>query len=100
MAISASAIPGATTARLALPAAPISENALMMPMTVPNSPMKGVALPVVARKGSRASRRWYSCAEAQVMRRNTRCNASPSMGCVGLRPVYFAIFTRSAQAAR
>ena len=57
VAISASAMPGATTARLAEPARPMPSKALMMPTTVPKSPMKGAALPVVARNDKPRSRR-------------------------------------------
>ena len=57
VAISASAIPGATTARLAEPARPMPWKALMIPITVPKRPMNGAALPVVARKESPRSRR-------------------------------------------
>ena len=48
VAISASEIPGATTARLALPVCPILWKELMIPQTVPKRPMKGPVLPVVA----------------------------------------------------
>src|SRR3990170_8013199 len=51
VAISASAMPGATVASVALPVWAMPEKAFMIPQTVPNRPMKGVALPVVARKG-------------------------------------------------
>ncbi len=51
VAISASEMPGATTARLAEPCWPMPWKALMMPTMVPKSPMKGAALAVVARKG-------------------------------------------------
>jgi hypothetical protein len=62
VAIKASAIPGATTARLALPARPIPSKALMMPTTVPKSPMYTVALAVVARNDMPRSSRSPSCA--------------------------------------
>src|SRR5438309_242786 len=42
VAIKASEIPGATTARLAVPCVPIPWNADMMPHTVPKSPMHGI----------------------------------------------------------
>ena len=51
VAMSASEMPGATTARLAEPCWPMPWKAAMMPQTVPKRPMKGVALAVVARKG-------------------------------------------------
>ena len=41
-------MPGATTARFDDPTAPIAWKAVMMPHTVPNSPMNGVMLAVVA----------------------------------------------------
>src|ERR1041384_8861329 len=50
VAINASAIPGATTERSVLRAPPIDAKALMIPHTVQNNPIKGVALAVVARK--------------------------------------------------
>ena len=52
VAIRASEIPGATTARLAEPLSPIPRKEFMIPQTVPNKPIKGVVLPVVARKGT------------------------------------------------
>ena len=51
VAIRASEMPGATTARLAEPWAPMPWKAAMTPHTVPNRPMNGVALAVVARNG-------------------------------------------------
>ena len=50
VAISASEIPGATMAKVADPLAPIPLKVSMMPQTVPKRPIKGLALPVVARK--------------------------------------------------
>ena len=52
VAMSASLMPGATTASPAEPFAPISRNEFIMPHTVPKSPMNGVVLAVVARKVS------------------------------------------------
>jgi len=49
VAISASDMPGATTARLADPFAPMPLNEFIMPHTVPKRPINGVVLPVVAR---------------------------------------------------
>ncbi len=49
--INASAMPGATTRRLAAPAEPSPENASITPHTVPNNPMNGVTDPVVASHG-------------------------------------------------
>jgi len=60
VATSASAMPGATVASVAFPAVAIPEKAFMMPHTVPNNPMNGVVLPVVARNGSRCSI-WLTC---------------------------------------
>ena len=48
VAINASAIPGATTARLVEPVSPILWNEIMIPTTVPNNPIKGDTLAVVA----------------------------------------------------
>ena len=50
VAIKASAIPGATTAKEALFMTPIWRKDSMMPQTVPNRPMNGADEPVVARK--------------------------------------------------
>ncbi len=48
VAISASEMPGATARSVALPAKPSAEKASMMPHTVPNRPMNGQTLAVVA----------------------------------------------------
>ena len=64
VATSASEMPGATTAREADPRWPISWKEAMMPQTVPKSPIKGVALPVVARKASELPSLVISCASA------------------------------------
>ncbi len=42
---------------LAEPCTPMDRNECMIPHTVPNSPINGVVLPVVARKSSRRDRR-------------------------------------------
>ena len=57
MANSASAMPGATTARDVFLEAAIDWKLVMMPHTVPNRPMKGPAEPTVARTSRRRSRR-------------------------------------------
>ena len=46
VAINASEIPGATTARVADPLAPMPLKVSMIPQTVPKSPIKGLALPL------------------------------------------------------
>ena len=56
-----------------MPLMPRARKAFMMPHTVPNSPMNGVALAVVARK-PRLRSRSLSCAEAFL--RTTRSTAS------------------------
>src|SRR5688572_21905283 len=71
VAISASAIPGATTARLVEPAALISRNELMIPHTVPNSPTNGAMLAVVARNVIRDSSLFISTPEARINARST-----------------------------
>jgi len=48
-------MPGATTPRFVEPVWPIPWNADMIPMTVPNRPMNGVMLAVVARNGTHFS---------------------------------------------
>src|SRR5262245_56469889 len=55
VAISASDIPGATTARLADPCDPMPLNDSMTPQTVPKSPINGAVLAVVARIGKKRS---------------------------------------------
>jgi len=55
VAISASAMPGATTPRLVDPTLAMRWNDVMMPQTVPNSPMKGEMLAVVASTDSHRS---------------------------------------------
>jgi hypothetical protein len=73
VATSASAMPGAYAARLAVPLTPMPRKAFMMPQTVPNSPMNGVALAVVAKK-PRLRSNSASCTDAFL--RRTRLNAS------------------------
>jgi hypothetical protein len=53
----ASAMPGATTARLVFLLLAIDWKLVMMPHTVPNRPTKGAVEPTVARKVSRRSSR-------------------------------------------
>ncbi|MNL64909.1 hypothetical protein D3C87_1891780 [compost metagenome] len=55
VASSASAIPGATTARFVDFEPAMAWNEVMMPTTVPNRPTKGPAEPIVASELSRAS---------------------------------------------
>ena len=57
---SASAMPGATTARLVFFCAAIAVKAFMMPQTVPNRPTKGAVEPTVARKPVKRSSRSIS----------------------------------------
>ncbi len=80
---SASEIPGATAARLADPETPMAWNAFMIPHTVPNRPMNGVTLPVVARSPRFRSSRSASAAAASSTRRrtlsSTRSRASSGM---------------------
>ena len=52
VAISASEIPGATAARAADCMSPMAWKEFMMPQTVPNRPINGVALALVARNDS------------------------------------------------
>src|SRR3954470_2826050 len=56
VAMSASAMPGATVATDADFMAPMARKEFMMPHTVPKRPMKGAAEPVVARNGTFDSR--------------------------------------------
>ncbi len=62
VAIRASAMPGATTARVADPLTPMLAKASMIPQTVPNSPKNGLIFPVVAKKTSALSSRLISSA--------------------------------------
>src|SRR4030042_7045858 len=79
VAIRASAMPGATVIKLADRTMPILRNASMMPQTVPKSPMKGVTLPVVARKPILFSNRETSAFDALV---RTRLRLSRRVGFV------------------
>src|SRR4030043_861977 len=69
VAIRASAMPGATVIKLADRTMPILRKASMMPQTVPKRPMKGVTLPVVARKPIFFSNRETSAFDALVRTR-------------------------------
>ena len=71
VAISASAMPGATTPRLVEPTLAMRWNDVMIPHTVPNSPMNGVMLAVVASSGSRRSSLATSTAAARSSARST-----------------------------
>jgi len=64
-------MPGATTARLAEPDAPICWNEFMMPTTVPNRPTNGPELAIVARNESPRSSRWTSSPRIQPSRLTT-----------------------------
>ena len=64
-------MPGATTLRLVDPCTPMFWNAKMMPHTVPNSPMNGVMLAVVARNGTRFSSLLTSALVARSSARST-----------------------------
>src|SRR6516225_12166445 len=76
---SASAIPGATTARLVLFAAAIPSKLRMMPQTVPKRPINGAAEPSVARNGSRASSRRISAFKVSRIARSIRSRRSPGV---------------------
>ena len=84
--ISASEMPGATTARLAEPAMPMSRNAFMMPHTVPNSPTNGVTLAVVARNVTRRSRRVDSTVAARTSARESDSRLRTVGRAAGWRP--------------
>jgi hypothetical protein len=68
---SASEMPGATTARFAEPMRPMSPNASMIPQTVPNRPMNGDTLAVVARNETRRSSRVASTVAARASARES-----------------------------
>ena len=80
---SASAIPGATTARLVLLAAAMPAKLRMIPHTVPNRPMNGAAEPSVARNGRRASRRRNSAFSTSRIARSIRSRRSPAVSGAG-----------------
>ena len=69
---SASAMPGATTARLVLCIAAMAENECMMPQTVPNRPMNGAVAPTLARNTIQRSIRSISRCTVTVMARSMR----------------------------
>ena len=69
--MSASAMPGATIARFVDEVAPMLSNAAMIPQTVPNRPMNGVMLAVVARKVTRLSSRLTSMEAARISARSS-----------------------------
>ena len=73
---SASAMPGATTARLVSFACAMAVKLCMMPHTVPSSPMNGEAEPTVARNGSPGSMRRSSLFIAARIERSTRARSS------------------------
>ena len=60
-----------TTSRLVDPVSPMLRNAIMMPHTVPNSPMNGATLAVVASSGIRRSSLFSSTTDARVSDRST-----------------------------
>ena len=60
-----------TTARSVEPCGPMFMKAVMIPHTVPNSPMKGVMLAVVARNVTRFSNLFTSMDEARSSARST-----------------------------
>ncbi|MEY9581965.1 hypothetical protein ABIA15_000722 [Sinorhizobium fredii] len=72
VASSASAIPGATTARLVDFEPAIAWNEVMIPTTVPKRPMKGADEPIVASEPSRASSDSDSRASVTSMARSMR----------------------------
>jgi len=87
---SASEMPGATTARLALPVPPMASKAFMIPQTVPKRPMNGVTVAVVARKLKRRSSRVCSAvaARAKARERDSRLRTvgrAPGVPCAMLR---------------
>ena len=72
MANSASAMPGATTARLVLCIGAMAEKLCMMPQTVPNRPMNGAVAPTEARNTIQRSIRSISRGTVTVMARSIR----------------------------
>ncbi len=74
----ASAIPGATTARLAEPLTPIEAKECIMPQTVPKRPKNGLTFPVVARKTKLLSSRLISSwpTRSKVIRMTSHLSSS------------------------
>jgi hypothetical protein len=68
----ASAMPGATTARLVLCMAAMAEKECMIPQTVPNSPMNGAVAPTLARNTIQRSSRSISRCTVTVIARSIR----------------------------
>src|SRR3954469_18711781 len=64
-------MPGPTVARLVDPDAPILKKASMIPQTVPNNPMKGATLAMVARNVTRFSSLPGSTVDARSSARST-----------------------------
>ena len=71
VAISASAMPGPTVARFVEPVRPMRWNVIRIPHTVPNRPMNGATLAIVARNGTRFSSLFTSTAAARSSARST-----------------------------
>ena len=69
--MSASLMPGATATMDVVPIEPMLANASMIPHTVPNRPMNGVAAAVVARKARLRLRRDASIRDARSSDRST-----------------------------
>ncbi len=94
VASSASAMPGATTARLVDFEPAIAWNEVMMPTTVPNRPMKGADDPIEARKPRRPSSRSISRVSASSIALSMRvCRPS------GERAPFSKLFFHSRMAA-
>ena len=91
MANSASAMPGATTAKLVFLLLAMPWKAVMMPQTVPNSPTKGATEPTVARNRSRRSSRSISRVIVTSMTRSMRI-CTPASG--------FAVFSMDRRHSR
>ncbi len=85
MANKASAMPGATTARLVFLLTAIAWKLVMMPHTVPNRPMKGAVEPTVARNVSLRSSRSTSREMVTSMTFST-LSWTPGMGRVPRSP--------------
>ena len=74
---SASAMPGATTARLVFCICAMAEKLFMMPQTVPNRPMNGAVDPTEARKIIHFSSASISREMVTFIARSTRSRAKP-----------------------
>ncbi|CAH2405990.1 conserved hypothetical protein [Mesorhizobium escarrei] len=95
----ASAIPGATTARLVVCACEMPMKAFMMPQTVPNRPTKGAVEPIVASTPVPRDMRRAAAASMRDRREVTR-SFSPSPDTWSSEPAESAVSSSAARTSR